>query len=327
MTKPVLVTGGAGYVGSHAAKALAASGYTPVTVDTLERGFRDAVQFGPLELGDIADRHFLDEVIARWQPVAVMHFAAFAYVGESVTNPGLYYRNNVLGSLSLLEALRDHRVRHLVFSSTCAVYGVPDSVPITETEKRQPISPYGASKLMVERMIEDFSAAHGLSAAALRYFNAAGADAEGMIGENHAPETHLIPLAIDAALGRGPALQLFGTDYPTPDGTCIRDYIHVTDLADAHVRALAYLEHGGATVALNLGTGTGLSVREIIAAVERGTGAAVPYSEAPRRPGDPPALFADPTRAKTLLGWQPIHSDIDTIVGTAVGWSRRRHNR
>lgn len=327
MSAPVIVTGGAGYVGSHSAKALADAGYNPVTVDNLGRGFREAVQWGPLEIGDTSDRAFLDHVIERWKPKAVIHFAAFSYVGESVTDPALYYRNNVMGTLTLLEALRDHGIRNLVFSSTCAVYGVPDAVPIVETEKRQPISPYGASKLMVEQILSDFGTAHGLRSVALRYFNAAGADPGGTIGENHDPETHLIPLAIDAALGHGPELKVFGDDYPTPDGTCIRDYIHVADLASAHVKALAYLEGGGESVALNLGTGTGLSVKQIIDAVAAGAGHPVPHTIGPRRPGDPPALYADPRKAKSLLGWEPQHSDVDTIVQTAVAWTRRRHNR
>jgi UDP-arabinose 4-epimerase len=327
MSAAVLVTGGAGYVGSHAAKALKDAGYTPITVDNLGRGFREAVQWGPLEVGDTADRAFLDGAIARWKPAAVLHFAAFSYVGESVADPALYYRNNVMGTLTLLEALRDHGIKQFVFSSTCAIYGVPDAVPIVETEKRAPISPYGASKLMVERILSDFSVAHGLRSVALRYFNAAGADLGGAIGENHDPGTHLIPLAIDAALGHGPELKVFGDDYPTSDGTCIRDYIHVADLASAHVKALGYLEASGESVALNLGTGTGLSVRQIIDAVERGAGHPVPHTIGPRRPGDPPALYADPRKAKSLLGWEPVHSDVDTIVRTAVAWARRRHNR
>lgn len=327
MTKPVLVTGAAGYVGSHAAKILSRSGYLPIAVDDLGRGFRDAVRFGPLEEGSTLDRAFLDAVFARWKPEAVLHFAAFAYVGESVGDPGLYYRNNTMGTLSLLEACRDHGVGKFIFSSTCATYGVPARMPITEDLPQAPINPYGASKLMVERMLADFSAAHGLRSVALRYFNAAGADPEGEIGENHEPETHLIPLAIQAALGQGPALKIFGMDYETPDGTCLRDYVHVNDLGRAHVQALAYLEAGGASTACNLGTGTAYSVREIVDAVARAVGNPVPADYGPRRAGDPPALVADATRARRLLGWTPTESDLETITRTAVAWARRRHNR
>ena len=264
---PILVTGGAGYVGSHACKALAASGYLPITYDNLIYGHREAVKWGPLEVGDVTDRGTLNAVLERYKPKAVMHFAAFTYVGESVADPGKYYRNNVVGTLSLLEAMRDHRIERLVFSSTAATYGTPDSVPIFEDARQEPINPYGQSKLVAERMIADFSKAHGLRAAVLRYFNAAGADPEGELGECHDPESHLIPLAMQAVSGQGPALTLFGDDYPTTDGTCIRDYIHVSDLADAHVRALNQLEHRQGLEAFNLGTGQGLSVREVLAAV------------------------------------------------------------
>jgi UDP-arabinose 4-epimerase len=325
--RPVLVTGGAGYIGSHTAKALAAAGLLPIAVDNLSRGFEEAVRWGPLERGDIADRQFLDAVFRRWQPTAILHFAAFAYVGESVSDPGLYYRNNVAGSLALIEAARDHAVKSFVFSSTCATYGQPARMPITEDTPQYPVNPYGASKLMVERILADFAAPHGLRSMALRYFNAAGADPDGDIGENHDPETHLIPLAIYASLGLAPKLQIFGTDYPTPDGTCVRDYIHVTDLADAHVRALSYLEGGGATGAANLGTGSGLSVREIVDSVTRATGRSVPCIEAPRRPGDVPILVADAGRAQKMLGWQPRLSAPDSMVAGAVAWARRRHNR
>ena len=327
MTRPVLVTGGAGYIGSHTAKALAAAGYLPITLDNFSRGFRESVRWGPLETGDIGDRAFLADVFRRHQPQAVLHFAAFAYVGESMEDPGLYYRNNVGGSLALIEAASAHGLKAFVFSSTCATYGTVAEMPITEETLQRPANPYGASKLMVERILADFSARYGLRSVSLRYFNAAGADSAGEIGENHDPETHLVPLAIYAALGLGPPLKVFGTDWPTEDGTCIRDYIHVSDLADAHVKALAYLEAGGATTALNLGTGSGFSVREIIAAVRKAAGEAVPASDAPRRPGDVPALIANATRAKEMLGWQPRHSDLDSIVESAVAWARRRHNR
>jgi len=255
--------------------------------------------------------------------MAVMHFAAFTAVGESVSDPGKYYRNNVGGTLSLIEAMVAHRVDKLVFSSTAAIFGEPEEVPITEGCAQRPINPYGRSKLMVEQMLGDFDCAQGLRSVPLRYFNAAGASPDGEIGERHDPETHLIPLALDAATGRGPALTVFGADYPTRDGTCIRDYIHVGDLADAHIRALRYLEQGGATRAFNLGTGSGLSVREILDAVERVSGRSVPHNIGARRPGDPPVLISDASRVGHELGWVPRLSDIDTIVGTAWTWHRR----
>ncbi|WP_118857350.1 UDP-glucose 4-epimerase GalE [Sphingomonas mesophila] len=321
MTRPaILVTGGAGYVGSHACQALAAAGWLPVVLDNLVHGHAEAVQWGPLEHGDIADRARLDHLLETYAPAAAMHFAAFTAVGESVADPGKYYRNNVAGSLTLLEALRDHGVGRIVFSSTAAVYGTPETVPIPEAAPKAPINPYGQTKLAVEHLLADFAAAHGIAATALRYFNAAGADRDGRIGERHDPETHLIPLALDAASGKGPPLKLFGDDYPTPDGTCIRDYIHVADLADAHVRALDAMD---AFQAYNLGTGRGASVRQILDTVERVTGRAVPHDIAPRRPGDPPSLVADPSRAMAALGWKPKLSDLDTIVATAWAWHQR----
>lgn len=325
MAGTVIVTGGAGYVGAHACKALAAAGYLPVVYDNLVYGHEQAVRWGPFERGDIADRQRLDDVFERHRPLAVMHFAAFAYVGESVTDPGKYYRNNVGGSLSLAEAMVRNGIDKMVFSSTCATYGEPSTVPITEDEPQQPINPYGKSKLVVEQMFADFEVAHGLRSVPLRYFNAAGASPDGEIGERHDPETHLIPLALDAAAGKGPALTVFGEDYPTADGTCIRDFIHVGDLADAHVRALDYLAGGGATRAFNLGTGSGVSVRQILDAVERVTGRPVPHAIGPRRPGDPPMLVADLSRACSELGWQPRLSDIDKIIATAWDWHRRGH--
>ncbi len=320
---PVLVTGGAGYIGSQTCKALSRAGYQPIVLDNLVYGHEWAVRWGPLAVGDIGDRACLDAVIARYRPQAVIHFAAFAYVGESVRDPGRYYRNNVAGTLSLLEALRDHGIHHLIFSSTCAIYGIPDQLPITEDHPQCPINPYGASKLMVERMLGDFAQAHGLNWVALRYFNAAGADPEGELGEDHHPETHLIPLAIRAALGQGPELQVFGDDYPTPDGSCIRDYIHVADLAEAHVLALAYLRAGGESGTLNLGTGRGHSVFEVIAAVERLAGCAVPRSIGPRRPGDPPVLYADASRARDQLGWRPRYPELETIIDHAWRWHQQ----
>jgi UDP-glucose-4-epimerase GalE len=316
----ILVTGGAGYIGSHACKALSLRGYQPIACDNLVYGHPGAVRWGPLEQGDIADRSWLDALIERHRPVAIIHFAAYAYVGESVQDPGKYYRNNVAGTLTLLEAARDHGIGHIIFSSTCATYGIPERVPISEDCPQAPINPYGASKLMIERILADFDHAHALRHVALRYFNAAGADPDGEIGERHDPETHLIPLAIQAAQGRRGELAIFGTDYPTPDGTAVRDYIHVTDLADAHVLALDYLLDGGASIALNLGTGQGYSVREVIDTIERVAARPVPAREAPRRAGDPPVLVAAPDRAMALLGWRPVHSDLPRIIETAWSW-------
>ncbi|MDX2101924.1 MAG: UDP-glucose 4-epimerase GalE [Alphaproteobacteria bacterium] len=321
MSETILVTGGAGYVGSHAAKALAAAGFLPVTLDDLSRGHRDAVRWGPLETVSLLDTSAVTEVLARHRPAAVMHFAALAYVGESVVDPAPYWRVNVGGSLSLLEAMRATGVSALVFSSTCATFGLPEQLPIAADAPQRPINPYGATKLAVERMLADCEVAYGIRSVALRYFNAAGADPEGEIGEDHDPETHLIPLAIASALGTGPQLTINGDDWPTPDGTCVRDYIHVTDLADAHVRALRHLLAGGASARVNLGTGQGTSIREILSAVEQATGRPVPYQMGPRRPGDPPVLVADPTAAREVLGWQPVHSA--AIVPTAVAWARR----
>jgi UDP-arabinose 4-epimerase len=322
----ILVTGGAGYIGSHTCKALAAAGYVPVTIDNLSAGHRDAVRWGPLEYGDILDRTRLSAVIARYKPEAVIHFAAFAYVGESVADPGKYYRNNVAGSLTLLEAMRDAGVQRLVFSSSCAIYGEPDALPIVETTPLRPINPYGRSKMMVEAMLQDFGAAHGLQSIALRYFNAAGDDAECEIGENHSPETRIIPLALDAAAGFSPHFTIYGTDYDTPDGTCIRDYVHVSDLAAAHVLALRAPAAASAARAINLGGGRGFSVREVISSVERVTSLRVPVEYGPRRPGDPPRLIADAGTARAVLGWVPRHTGIDDIVASAWTWHRHLHH-
>jgi UDP-glucose-4-epimerase GalE len=325
MSTTILVTGGAGYIGSHACKALAAAGYRPVAYDNLSRGHREAVRWGPLVEGDLADHALLAATMREQAVAAVMHFAAFAYVGESVEKPELYFRNNVVNSLTLLEAMIEARVRHIVFSSTCATYGLPEVMPIRESTPQAPVNPYGESKLMIERTLQWLAPAHGMTYAALRYFNAAGADPEGAIGEDHEPETHLIPLVLYAALGRRASIDILGTDYPTPDGSAIRDYIHVQDLADAHVRALEYLDRGGASVALNLGTGRGHSVREVVDAAERVTGRKIGRREAPRRAGDPPMLVADPTRAKEVLGWVAKASDLDSILGSAWAWHQRRH--
>jgi UDP-arabinose 4-epimerase len=321
----VLVTGGAGFVGSHACKALSRHGFTPVVYDNLSHGHEDAVRWGPLERGDLLDRTRLGEVIAAHNPAAIMHFAAFIAVGESVTDPGKYYRNNVAGSLSLMEATRDHGIKAFVFSSTAAVYGLPEVVPIPEGAPKLPINPYGHSKWMVECMLRDFGEAHGLKSMALRYFNAAGADPDGETGERHDPETHLIPLALDAAAGDGKPLTVFGEDYDTPDGTCIRDYIHVADLAEAHVAALQALLDGAGSNAYNLGTGNGFTVRQVIDTVEKVTGRAVPHSIGPRRAGDPASLVADPSAANRDLGWRPLMSDLDSIVATAWAWHQKVH--
>jgi len=322
----ILVTGGAGYIGSHTCKALAAAGYKPVSYDNLIYGHPWAARWGPLEVGDLADRNRLNAVFERFRPAAVMHFAAYAYVGESMNDPGKYYRNNVVGTLSLLEAMRDHDVGQIVFSSTCATYGVPAQELIAEDHPQRPINPYGASKLMVERMLQDFGKAHGLRAIVLRYFNAAGADPDGEIGEAHDPETHLIPLVLDAAAGRRPAVTIFGDDYATTDGTCIRDYIHVTDLAQAHVLGLRALELGAASAAYNLGNGQGFSVRDVVACAERVTGRPVPTRTGARRPGDPLRLVGSAARIQEELGWRPVHSDLETIIETAWRWSNRGDN-
>ena len=313
----ILVVGGAGYIGSHAARALRRSGYEVIIYDNLCTGHRRLADRFELVEGDISDRQKLQSALSRVD--AVMHFAAHAYVGESVENPRKYFRNNVESGLSLLNATLDAGVRRIIFSSTCAVYGMPAQIPITEDTTRQPVNPYGATKLSFEFALEAYARAYGLRFASLRYFNAAGADESAEIGELHEPETHLIPLALAAAAPGNAELQVFGSDYPTPDGTCIRDYIHVNDLADAHVRALRYLENGGDSVALNLGTGKGHSVMEIIQAAEAVTGTAVRHRFVPRRAGDPPALVAAAGKAQQLLGWKATRSLAD-IVSTAWGW-------
>ncbi len=315
--KRVLVTGGAGYIGSHTCKCLASHGLEPVVYDNLSLGHPDSVRWGPLVRGDIGDRNLLQDAMRRFQPDGVIHFAAFAYVGDSVTDPAKYYRNNVSGTLTLLEAMRASGLAKLVFSSSCATYGVPKNLPISEATPQSPISPYGRTKLMVEQILADMDHAYGLRSVALRYFNAAGADPDGELGERHDPETHLIPRALMAAAGLIPALEVFGDDYPTPDGTCIRDYVHVTDLAEGHVRALDHLDAGGDSVSLNLGTGLGTSIRELMHTIAKVTGREVPVIMRPRREGDPPAIWADPARAKALLDFSPAYSDTDTIIRTA----------
>jgi UDP-arabinose 4-epimerase len=322
----VLVTGGAGYIGSHACKALSRAGYQPIVFDNLVYGHRDAVQWGPLEIGDIRDGARLDAAFAAHKPDAVMHFAAYAYVGESVTNPAKYYQNNVLGSVSLLDAMLRNGVRKIIFSSTCATYGVPQSLPIVEETLQAPINPYGFTKLVIEHALADYGRAYGLDWVTLRYFNAAGCDADGNLGERHDPETHAIPLAIGAALGTRPRFSVFGTDYETPDGTAIRDYIHVSDLADAHAKAIRYLMDGGDSGAFNLATGRGVSVKELLGAVARATGRPVAADFAPRRAGDAPALYASAERARNILGWRPRYIEIDETIATAARWFMRAHN-
>lgn len=323
MPKSVLVTGGAGYIGSHACKVLARAGHLPVVFDNLSRGHREAVRWGPLVEGDLADRTRLAAALEEHRVSAVMHFAAFAYVGESVTDPALYYRNNLGGTLSLLEAMREAAVDKIVFSSTCATYGSPDKVPISENAPQRPVNPYGETKLAIERALHWYGQAYGLRSVSLRYFNAAGADRDGEIGELHEPETHLVPLVLQAALGRRPQIDIYGTDYPTPDGTAIRDYIHVQDLAEAHLRALEHLCAGRESAALNLGTGRGHSVREVIRVAEAVSGRRIAWRDTARRPGDPPVLVADPSLAAKLLGWRARVSDLETIMQTALAWHTR----
>ena len=319
----ILVTGGAGFIGSHACKALARRGLVPVAYDNLSRGHRDLVKFGPLEVGELADRARLRAVLDKYQPAAVMHFAALAYVGESIEQPERYHSNNVGGSAGLLDALRDHGPLPFVFSSTCATYGVPKQVPITEDHPQQPINPYVDTKLEVEGMLRDMARTHGLPWIALRYFNAAGSDPDGEIGEVHDPETHLIPLVLMAARDRGTA-KIFGDDYDTPDGTCVRDYVHVADIADAHLRALDHLRKGGESMPLNLANARGYSVKEVIAACERVSGRTIAREVAPRRPGDPATLIGSAERAHKVLGWTPQRSALETQIADSWRWLSSR---
>ena len=321
--KPVLVTGGGGYIGSHTCKALAQAGYLPITLDNLVYGHKWAIKWGPFIKGNILDRKVLDEIFEKYYPLAVLHFAAYALVEESVKKPGKYYHNNVTGTISLLEAVHDHGCKNFVFSSTAATYGKPKIIPVPVNHPQAPINPYGWSKLMMERILKDFDHAYGIKHASLRYFNAAGADPDGETGEMHDPETHLIPLVIKAAFGLRPYIEIYGTDYPTPDKTAIRDYIHVTDLAEAHVKTLELLMDGSDSFALNLGTGQGHSVKEIIEAVEKVSGKPVPKKEVGRRSGDPPVLVADGTDAYQLLNWKPKFTDINSIAETAFRWHEK----
>jgi UDP-glucose-4-epimerase GalE len=315
----ILVTGGAGYIGSHTCKALAKKGYEPIVYDNLSRGNRWAVKWGPLVEGDIADAAHLRGVLEQYRPGAVIHFAAYAYVGESVQDPLLYYRNNIGGTAALLQVLLDSQTIPIVFSSTCSTYGVPKISPIPEDHPQVPINPYGFSKFVVERMLADLDLAQGLRSVSLRYFNAAGADPDQEIGEAHNPETHLIPLVLAAARDRTP-IHIFGDDYTTPDGTCIRDYVHVTDVADAHVHALEYLERGGTTCALNLANSRGYSVREVIETAERVCGARIRVEVGRRRAGDPPVLIGASERARAVLGWKPARSSLEIQLADAWNW-------
>lgn len=321
MNGNVLVTGGAGYIGSHTCKLLASHGYNPIVYDNLSTGFADSVKWGPLIVGDLGNTILLSETFKKFKPLAVIHFAASAYVGESVEKPFQYYKNNVGGTLSLIEAMRAQGIETIVFSSTCATYGVPDLRLINENCPQNPINPYGQSKLMIERILADLSTRGELRQISLRYFNAAGDDRDCEIGERHEPETHLIPLAIRSSFG-GKQLKVFGTDFATPDGTAVRDYIHVDDLGRAHILALEHLLSGGGSNFINLGTGEGHSVRQIISALDE-LGVQVRSSDAPRRPGDPPFLVADVAKAKSILGWDAQLTDIKEILKTAINWHRK----
>ena len=324
----VLITGGAGYVGSHALRELRADGVSCVVLDNLTRGHRELVLDADLIVGDVADATLVRRIIADYRVSAVMHFAAYAYVGESNTEPLMYYANNVAAAISLLSTIIQSDVKTIVFSSTCATYGVPEAIPITEDHPQRPINPYGATKLMVERILQDAGRAHGLRSVILRYFNAAGADPLGAIGEWHAPETHLIPLALEVAAGYRDVVEIYGTDYPTADGTCVRDYIHVVDLARAHVLGLRYLESGRPSAVFNLGNGNGFSVRRVIDTVQKVTGRPVSSKIAPRRAGDPPVLVGSAEKARQALGWTPRFDSLEAIVETAWNWhSTRRSSR
>jgi UDP-glucose 4-epimerase len=320
----ILVTGGAGYIGSHAVRRLKKAGYETLVLDNLVYGHSEFAAPGELIVGDLEDQTLLETIFSQHKIEAVMHFAAYAYVGESVQNPGKYYRNNVACTLNLLDAMVAHGVKQLIFSSTCATYGEPEEIPITETHPQRPINPYGQSKLMVEQILKDYDHAYGLRSVRLRYFNAAGADPDGGIGEDHDPETHLIPLVLDAAIGKRESVSIFGTDYDTPDGTCVRDYIHVTDLAEAHVLGLRYLQNGGATDVFNLGNSRGFSVREVIDTARKVTGREIKVVEGGRRAGDPAELVGSAEKIKRVLGWKPQFASLEKIIETAWVWHQTR---
>lgn len=324
----ILVTGGAGYIGSHAVLALIQAGYEVLVLDNLSYGHRELVEQVlkvKLIVGDISDRALLDQLFTTHNITAVMHFAAYIAVGESVTDPGKYYRNNVAGTLTLLEAMVAASIHKFVFSSTCALYGIPKTIPLVENHPQDPISPYATTKWMVERMLSDFDQAYGLKSVSFRYFNAAGADPTGLLGEDHAPETHIIPLVLFAAMGKRESVSIFGTDYSTRDGTCIRDYIHVTDLAQAHVLGLEYLLKDGDSEVFNLGNGSGFSVREVIETAKEVTGKAIKIVECDRRPGDPPILVGSSDKARNVLGWHPQYPNLKDIVAHAWQWHQQRH--
>jgi len=321
----ILVTGGAGYIGSHTVKLLLERGHTVTVFDNLSAGHRQAVPHARLVVADLKDVDTLDHAFINDRIEGVIHFAASAYVGESVTNPSKYYLNNLSNSLNLLERVRRHGIARFVFSSTCATYGIPETVPITERESQKPINPYGNTKLAFERMLADYAPAHGIGSVALRYFNAAGAAADGSLGEDHTPETHLIPIVLQTALGKRPHVEVFGNDYPTPDGTCIRDYVHVEDLAEAHLLALEQLVPGEFQ-AFNIGTGTGSSVKEVITVAESITGKAIAVKYAPRRAGDPPMLVASAEKIQRELGWKPKYPDVRSIIETAWKWLQKQPN-
>ncbi len=324
MSKKILVTGGAGYVGSHACKALKQAGYEPITFDNLKRGHKEFVKFGPLIHGDLLNRNQIKAAFEAHQIESVMHFAALAQVGESVQEPERYYENNVLGTLNLLHSMREKKINRFIFSSTCATYGIPTTVPIPDSHPQNPISPYGETKLLVEKMLRDFHTAYGLRSVSLRYFNAAGADPDAEIGECHQPETHLIPILLDVAIEKRKSFKIFGQDYNTKDGTCIRDYIHVCDLADAHLKSLQWLESQNACEGLNLSTNQGYSVKEVRASAERITNRRIPFEISERRPGDPDSLVGLSNRAQDLLKWKPKSSSIDQIIESAWKWHQKK---